>query len=200
MKIILASASPRRKELLTLAGYDFTVEVSEAQEDVIPGSPSQLVEHLSKLKAEAVAKNHMKETCIDEEEIIIGADTIVVMDDEVLGKPMDDEDARRMLKELSGRTHQVYTGVTIICIVNGKVTKHISFSECTDVTMRELSEEEIQAYISTGEPADKAGAYGIQGKAAIFISGIHGDYYNVVGLPICRLAAAIHGLSDYDNG
>ena len=156
MNIILASASPRRKELLAQTGYDFTVEVSEAMETVIPGSPGEIVEHLSKVKAEAVARNHMGNGDGDEEEMIIGADTIVVMDGEILGKPRDEEDARRMLHELSGRTHQVYTGVTLICLAKGKVTNHISFSECTDVTMRDLSEEEISTYIASGEPADKS--------------------------------------------
>ena len=193
MKMILASASPRRKELLAQAGYDFTVEVSEAKETVIPGSPGELVEHLSRIKAEAVAKTYIKNGDSDDgEEMIIGADTIVVMDGKVLGKPEDDEDAFRMLRELSGRTHQVYTGVTLIYVEKGEVTRHTSFFECTDVTMRDLSEEEIRTYIASGEPADKAGAYGIQGKAAVFISGIRGDYYNVVGLPICRLTEMIN--------
>ncbi|MGX8715797.1 MAG: Maf family protein [Lachnospiraceae bacterium] len=196
MKMILASASPRRKELLAQAGYDFTVEVSQAKEDVIPASPGQLVEHLSAIKAKAVALSHMEEGGSGEDEMIIGADTIVIMDGEILGKPKDDEDALRILKELSGRTHQVYTGVTLIRLREGKIISSKSFSECTDVTMRNLSEEEIRAYIVTGEPADKAGAYGIQGRAAVFVSGIRGDYYNVVGLPICRLTEEINNERD----
>ena len=192
MELILASASPRRRELLSLAGYDFTVEVSDAEEVLIPGTPQQLVEHLAFLKAEDVARKHchaLSDTFADEEEkvVIIGSDTVVAMDGEILGKPADEEDAFRMLSELSGKTHQVYTGVAIFLLHEGKINRHLVFSECTDVTMRKLDEEEIRDYIACGEPMDKAGAYGIQGKAAVFISGIHGDYYNVVGLPICRL-------------
>ena len=192
MKMILASASPRRRELLEQAGYEFTVESSEAEETLIPGSPGQLVEHLSGTKARAVADSHRQDWGNREDELIIGADTIVVMDDEILGKPRDEEDAYRMLRDLSGRTHQVYTGVTILCLDQDGIRYQTSFFECTDVTMRELSEKEIRDYIAGGEPADKAGAYGIQGKAAVFISGIRGDYYNVVGLPICRLTEMLN--------
>lgn len=208
MNLILASASPRRKKLMELAGYEFTTEVSDVDESVIEGAPKFLVERLSSLKAEAVARKHQLSKAVDKGSflfskemnriiqsnqsqrdisVVIGADTIVVRDQEILGKPKDKKDAFCMLKELSGRTHQVYTGVTLLVLENGSITKHISFSECTDVTMRSLSDEEIHEYISGGEPMDKAGAYGIQGKAAVFISGIRGDYYNVVGLPICRL-------------
>jgi len=189
MELILASASPRRREILELAGYDFTVSVSDVEETLIDGTPGELVEHLSGLKARAVAGKYEKSrsSVLSDPCIVIGADTVVVEAGEILGKPQDEEDAFRMLRELSGETHQVFTGVTLCVIRNGIITDTVSFSERTDVTMREISDAEIRKYISTGEPMDKAGAYGIQGKAAIFISGIKGDYYNVVGLPICRL-------------
>ena len=172
------------------AGYTFTVEVSQADENVdLDGlEPGAMVEELSLRKATAVAQAHRgeKEDCK-----IIGSDTIVVLDGEVLGKPVDEEDAAVMLRKLSGRSHEVYTGVTVITIVGGRTHVTEQFHECTRVRMRDISEEEIAAYIRTGEPMDKAGAYGIQGRAAIFISGIDGDYYNVVGLPICHLTTVL---------
>lgn len=188
MNIILASGSPRRRELLEQAGYSFTVEVSDADENVCGLKPSAMVEELSLRKATAVANLHQN---AEDEYKIIGSDTIVVLDDEVLGKPLDVADARRMLQELSGRKHEVYTGVTVLTVRGGKIEKTEQFHECTSVSMREMSTEEIDLYIATGEPMDKAGAYGIQGRAAIFISGICGDYYNVVGLPICHLTTIL---------
>lgn len=188
MQIILASGSPRRRELLEQAGYTFVVEVSDADENVIDCKPGALVEELSLRKAAAVAKLHDK---TEDFYCIIGSDTIVVKDEEVLGKPVDEADAMRMLKELSGREHEVYTGVTVLTVEAGNVVKTQQFHECTKVVMRDISEEEIAAYIATGEPMDKAGAYGIQGRAGIFISGIYGDYYNVVGLPICHLTTVL---------
>lgn len=190
MNIILASGSPRRKEILEQAGYTFTVEVSRADENVdLDGmEPGAMVEELSLRKATAVARAHKGE---DDDCKIIGSDTIVVLDGEVLGKPADEEDAAAMLRKLSGRYHEVYTGVAVLTIVEGRIHVREQFYECTRVRMREISEEEISAYIRTGEPMDKAGAYGIQGRAAIFISGIEGDYYNVVGLPICHLATIL---------
>ncbi len=188
MNIILASGSPRRKELLEQAGYTFTVEVSDADENVENLAPGPLVEELSLRKAMAVAAHHK---AADDSCKIVGSDTIVVLDDKVLGKPVDEKDAMEMLKTLSGREHEVYTGVTIITVESGKIVKTEQFYECTKVMMREMDEEEIAAYIATGDPLDKAGAYGIQGPAAIFISGIQGDYYNVVGLPICHLSTVL---------
>lgn len=191
MKIILASGSPRRRELLEQAGYSFLVEVSDADENVTDLAPAAMVEELSLRKASAVAKLHEGEedTCK-----IIGSDTIVVLDDVVLGKPADEADARRMLLELSGRNHEVYTGVTVLTVEAGNVTKVEQFHECTQVTMREIGEEEMDRYIASGDPLDKAGAYGIQGPAARFISGIHGDYYNVVGLPVCHLVTVLESM------
>lgn len=186
--IILASGSPRRRELMELAGYTFTVEVSDADENVSEADPGRMVEELSLRKAAAVAALHDRDRGDCE---IVGADTIVVLDGKVLGKPEDEEDAARMLRALSGRSHEVYTGVSILTMKDGAVTGRRQFHECTKVRMREMSDEEILGYIRTGEPMDKAGAYGIQGKAAIFISGIEGDYFNVVGLPICHLSGIL---------
>ncbi len=171
MKIILASGSPRRKELLAQAGYDFVIEVSDADENIQADSPGTLVEELSHRKAGAVAKQHMAAAAGaaapgQEMYTIIGADTVVAVDGRVLGKPDGEEGAVEMLRSLSGRTHQVYTGVSLLLLEEGR-------------------------YVSTGEPMDKAGAYGIQGKAAVFISGIHGDYYNVVGLPLCETVSRL---------
>lgn len=190
MKIILASGSPRRRELLEQAGYEFEIEVSDADENIQANDPGELVEQLSFRKADAVARKHLQEQACT----VIGADTVVVLDREVLGKPNGEQGAVEMLKELSGRTHQVYTGVSLFLIKDGKLTASQSFHVCTDVTMRPMSDREIADYVATGEPMDKAGAYGIQGKAAVFISGIHGDYYNVVGLPVCETVQQLQGL------
>jgi len=176
-RIILASGSPRRKELMSLTRLPFEVIVTDADETVSDDlTPAQTVEILSRRKAEA----------IKEEGIIIGSDTVVAIGSEILGKPEDTKDAKRILKLLSGNTHQVYTGVTLS--MNGE---SITFSEKTDVEFYELSQEEIEEYISSSEPYDKAGAYGIQGKAGLLVKGINGDYYNVVGLPVARLKREI---------
>ena len=181
MNIILASGSPRRRELLAQAGFEFKVEVSNADENVVEESPEQMVEELAARKAEAVVRLHNK---AEDNCLVIGADTIVVLEGKVLGKPVDEEDAKTMLASLSGRTHQVYTGVALFYVKKGAVEKKETFYECTDVPM---SEQEIADYVASGDPLDKAGAYGIQGPAAVFISGIKGDYYNVVGLPISKI-------------
>ena len=178
MDIILASQSPRRKELLGqmgLRGFKITSpEVDETVEEHMP--PAQVVEELSRRKALAVAGH------ADPDDLIIAADTVVALEGAVLGKPADQRDAFAMLTALSGNRHYVYTGLTVIQ-GDQVVTQH----ECTTVTFRELEPEEISHYIATGEPMDKAGAYGIQGYGALFIEGISGDYYNVMGLPVCRL-------------
>ena len=184
MNIILASGSPRRKELLAQAGFDFKVEVSNADENVSEEAPEQMVEELAARKAQAVVNLHNKE---EDDCLVIGADTIVVLYGKVLGKPADEEAANAMLSALSGRTHQVYTGVALFSIKKGIVEKKKTFHECTDVTMVPITEKEIADYVASGDPLDKAGAYGIQGPAAVFISGIKGDYYNVVGLPVSRV-------------
>ena len=176
MGLILASASPRRRELLTLAGLDFTVYASDCDESV-PDSltPPEAAVEIARRKASAVAEKYPDDT-------VVGAVTIVVIDDTILGKPKDAREAASMLKRLSGRTHCVYTGV---CVVSDGTAN--SFFEKTDVTFYVLSDGEIDDYIATGEPMDKAGAYGIQGRGALLVKGICGDYFNVVGLPLARL-------------
>lgn len=174
-KMILASASPRRRELLEQAGIPFEVMVSHAQETITKEEPGEIVEGLSRCKAGAVAAIYPDRT-------VLGADTIVVLDGEILGKPQDGQDARRMLAALQGRTHQVYTGVTLM-----RGERIHSFHEKTDVGVYPMTEEEIEAYVQSGDCMDKAGGYGIQGRFAIHIRGINGDYNNVVGLPIGRL-------------
>jgi len=176
MKIILASASPRRRELLKLAIAEFVVLSSDIEE-VTPDEmePSKCPEYLSIMKADEIARNNP-------EDIVIGCDTSVILEQHILGKPNDHDDAARMLSLLSGKTHQVVTG----CCFAYKNHRH-SFSECTEVEFYPLSCEEIDLYIKTNEPFDKAGAYGIQGKGAILVKGIHGDYYNVMGLPVAKL-------------
>ena len=182
MNIILASQSPRRKELLERMGIrDFETISPNVDESVFHGlPPEELVRRLSAEKAAAVAGR------AGEDAIVIAADTVVALEGAVLGKPADELDAFKMLSALSGVRHQVYTGVTV-CRGGEKQTAH----EVTDVTFRELSEGEIEDYIATGEPMDKAGAYGIQGYGALLIQGISGDYYNVMGLPVCRLSGML---------
>lgn len=182
-KIILASASPRRRELLERAGVSFTVIPAAGEEKRNSENPAEAVRQLAEDKAFAVA-----ETLKDSEEgtLIIGSDTIVVFEEEILGKPKDEEDAADTLWKLQGNTHQVYTGVSVLERKNGQWMAH-TFYESTDVTFYPVSREEIQAYISTGEPMDKAGSYGIQGLFGIYVKGICGDYNNVVGLPVARL-------------
>ena len=180
MAVILASKSPRRNELLRFITEDFTVKVSDADETIPDGTaPEDAVIMLAKIKGEAVYKENSEAT-------IISADTVVVYDGKILGKPHSREDAFSMLSTLSGNTHTVYTGVFII-----SGDKKIGFSERTDVTFCELSQDDINNYISTGEPFDKAGAYGIQGKGSVMIKGIVGDYYNVMGLPVAKLNSVL---------
>lgn len=181
-KIILASASPRRRELLEWAGVDFQVITGNGEEHIRETEPSRIVEKLSEEKAFGVAEMISGE----EGTAVIGADTIVSFQGKVLGKPFDKEDSRKTLEMLQGKTHQVYTGVTIAFFREGRWQRH-SFSECTDVTFYPVSEEEIEAYVETGDPADKAGSYGIQGPFGIYVKEIRGDYHNVVGLPVARV-------------
>ena len=190
-KIILASSSPRRRELMAQAGFAFEVLVSEADETIETETPGEMVEVLSERKAAAVAEEIKRQGFAEESVLLVGADTMVAIDGKKLGKPKDEKGAEEMLEELSGRTHQVYTGVTLIRLKkaeNGSsLQESRTFSEGTDVSFYPLTKEEIRSYIATGEPMDKAGAYGIQGKAAVFVKEIKGDYNNVVGLPIARL-------------
>lgn len=174
-KLILASASPRRRELMALAGFDFEVITADVDEVLDPSlEPCELVMSLAFQKASAVAE-------YNPDAAVIGADTVVVLDGKVLGKPHSEEEAVQMLRELSGNTHEVYTGV---CIIKGdKVHK---FYECTGVTFWPLEDELITQYVASKEPMDKAGAYGIQGKGSVLVKGIEGDYFNVVGFPVSR--------------
>ena len=178
MELILASKSPRRRALLEQMGLtDFRIVVPDIEEHMdrdLP--PAELVRQISEEKARAVAAQ------VGPEAVVIAADTVVALDGAVLGKPADKEEAFRMLSLLSDSRHQVYTGLTVL---HGEQCD--SVWEETAVTFRALTAEEIEAYIATGEPMDKAGAYGIQGYGALFIKGISGDYYNVMGLPVCRL-------------
>ena len=179
MKLILASASPRRKELLGKIGLKFEIIPAKGEEVVTKKLPWEVVEELSFQKAKEIADMQTEEC------IIIGSDTIVANGEEIMGKPKDEADAFRMLSEIAGNIHQVYTGVTLIR--TGDHPKVITFAEKTDVHLYPMSGEEINAYIATKDPMDKAGAYGIQGDFAIHVKGIEGDYYNVVGLPIGKV-------------
>ena len=182
MKVILGSASPRRKEILSQAGIAFEVIVSDCEERITKSVPPEVVEELSRQKAEDVWKKAVLKYGGGDDLLVIGADTIVAFGHTIYGKPKDEGDAVRMLKTLSGATHQVYTGVTVI-----NAGRTLTFSECTDVTMYDVSDEEIRAYVESGEPMDKAGAYAIQGGYARNIKEIHGEYNNVVGFPIARM-------------
>ncbi len=171
--IILASASPRRKELLELAGFEFKVIPTDVDESLPHSmSPDKTVEYLSKIKAMPLKNS---------EDMIIGSDTVVAIDRKIIGKPKDEEDAFNILKTLSGRTHCVYTGVTVFY-----KDKEITFSVKTEVEFNELSDREIYDYIATKEPMDKAGAYGVQGTACKFVKKINGDYFNVIGFPVAK--------------
>lgn len=177
--VVLASGSPRRREILEQIGLPFSVAVSGAEENIPEGlEPYYAVQTLAFLKAADVARS------ADSDAVVIGADTVVVVDDEIIGKPKDAEDAIGMLKRLSGRSHSVLTGVAVVRRSDGK---SVSLTVETKVHFRKLSEAEISSYVKTGEPLDKAGAYGIQGLGGLFVDKIEGDYYNVVGLPLSRL-------------
>lgn len=203
-KYFLASKSPRRKDLMTQIGIEFQVMISERDEIITSTIPEEVVKELSLQKALEIERMLLKECDSDiygkysnegyEGVVIIGADTVVSKDGEIMGKPVDEEDAFNMLKKLQGDKHMVSTGVALIVIKNG-TKEMISFAEDTDVNMYEMSDEEINDYIATKEPMDKAGSYGIQGLGAKFISGISGDYNNVVGLPIGSIYQALRKLS-----
>lgn len=183
MNLILASASPRRKELLQLFGIPFKIRVSDIDETMDPANaPFDEVARVSRLKALAIPRG--------EDDVVIAADTIVVCEGRVLGKPHTQAEAASMLQLLSGRDHQVMTGCTVL---RGEQAE--TFTEVTDLHFRNLRREEIDAYVRSGEPMDKAGAYGIQGGAALFCQRLEGDYYNVMGLPVCRLGEVLHAIA-----
>lgn len=185
MKLYLASASPRRKELLRQVGISFKTMPSTVEEKITKTKPQEVVEELSYQKAVDVCGKLSAEG--REDFVVIGADTVVSCWGEILGKPADREDAARMLRKLQGGSHQVYTGVTLAWKYKDMPAMSAAFSECTDVTMYSMTEEEIRRYVDSGEPMDKAGAYAIQGLCAAYVQGICGDYNNVVGLPVGRV-------------
>ncbi|MDF2877184.1 MAG: maf protein [Clostridia bacterium] len=185
--IVLASSSPRRKALMNLLEMPFIVVSKEVDEQIDPAqSPEENVKALALKKAMAVAGEYTSK-------LVIGCDTVVALGSQIIGKPRDKQHAKVILESLSGKKHTVYTGVAFVC----KDEKCIqTFYEKTSVTMKKLTHQEIDSYIDTGEPLDKAGAYGIQGKGALYIEGIEGDYYNVVGLPVHRLYKELTQLND----
>lgn len=176
-KIILASGSPRRKELLLQIGMEFEIEKAKGEEIITSQDPSEAVKELSAQKALEVAKR-------SDGTVIIGADTVVAAEGRILGKPKDRKDALRMLGLLQGKEHQVITGVTVLLKNTAQI---ISFAEVTKVRVAPMTKAQMERYVDSGESVDKAGAYGIQGKFAVYVSGIEGDYNNVVGLPVGRL-------------
>ncbi len=183
MQLILASQSPRRRELMGLFHVPFVVRAADIDEAMDPAKPAfDEVARVSRLKAEAVPR--------ETDDAVIAADTIVVCQDNVLGKPHDEAEAAAMLHLLSGRDHQVMTGLTVL-----RGDQAVSHTEVTDIHFRELSDAEIRAYVESGEPMDKAGSYGIQGGAALFCEKMSGDYYNVVGLPVCKLGMMLREIA-----
>lgn len=196
-KVILASQSPRRRELLTQIGLEYEVCPSAVEEVAEDTEPQEVVKSLSRQKAMDVAKKKMREGT-QMSLLVIGADTIVVCDDKILGKPEDDADAQSMLSMLQGRTHQVYTGVTLVYMDGSEdMWKVTCFARETKVTMYPMSQQEIADYVAMGEPKDKAGAYAIQGYGARFIRAIEGDYNNVVGLPVGSIYQEIRENKDF---
>ena len=188
-KIVLASASPRRQELMKLLNMEFEVKTSEEEEIYQSTRPEEIVKELARQKAGNVAK-HCKNSWV------IGADTVVVVDGEILGKPKTTEEAVSMISRLQGRSHQVYTGVAILETGEHPAREFLerdTHVEQTDVTVWSMTEEEIREYVASGEPMDKAGGYGIQGAFAVYVEGIKGDYYNVVGFPI---AYVVHKMKE----
>jgi septum formation protein len=184
--LVLASGSPRRKELLEQVGLTFSIDVADVDENLEEDRPASLVEQLSRKKALAVLQRHPGA-------IVLGADTVVAYEDEILGKPKDEADALNMLSMLAGRVHHVYTGVTICSMEEGQPVMD-TFHVCTKVSMYDTPRDLLEAYIRTGEPMDKAGAYGIQGMGAVLVKEIEGDYNNVVGLPVSEVFRRLDGM------
>lgn len=193
-KIILASASPRRREILEQIGLTFEVMPSRKEEVLTKSLPWEMVEELSCQKAEEIVEQLSFDDS-EEETVVIGADTLVAYENQMLGKPKTEEEALQMLSMLQGNTHQVYTGVTLY-IRYGKTEKEITFHEKTDVILYPISKSQLEEYITTGEPMDKAGAYAIQGRFARYIKEIHGEYNTVVGFPIARIMQELTKLEE----
>lgn len=194
-RLILGSASPRRRELLAQIGAEFEVKVSDKEEVYKSSVPQEIVKELALMKAENAASE------LEEDEkrelAVLGADTIVVLEGKILGKPKDKREAARMLSALQGNIHQVYTGTVLLVYDSEGERRVISHAEETKVMVHSMTQEEIEAYIATGEPMDKAGAYGIQGRFAAHIDWIEGDYYNVVGLPVSYIYRTLKELGFY---
>ena len=203
-KLILASQSPRRRELLKMLGLNFEIKVSNCEEIITSSEPEQVTKELAKQKAMAVAYEINNENIYagkrtsdnnrDYPVIVIGADTVVAAEGEILGKPKDKDDARRMINKISGTSHQVYTGVALVLVKNGEINCIDVFAEKTEVEVADMSEQEIEEYINTDEPYDKAGGYAIQGAFGKFVTGIKGDYNNVVGLSVHRVYEALKNI------
>ena len=181
-EIILASASPRRREILSMLRIPFTVVVANANEDSETRDPVLLVQELALRKGDAVRARLRESGEMHENTLILASDTVVAIDGEILGKPQDEEDARAMLRRLSGKAHKVTSGIALLTD-----TRTVTAYEETEVRFSALSEAEIDRYVKSGEPMDKAGAYAVQGLASVWIEGLSGDYFNVVGLPVYRL-------------
>ena len=196
MKIILASASPRRKELLKQVGLSFKTMPSTKEEKVTKTEPQDVVEELSYQKAVDICAGLSESS--KEDFVVIGADTVVSCWGKIMGKPKDKEDACEMLSELQGKSHQVYTGVTLAWKYKDTPAMFHTFHECTDVTLYPMTEEDIRQYVDSGEPMDKAGAYGIQGLGSMLIEKINGDYFNVVGLPVSSLSDTLQDEFDIE--
>ena len=194
--IILGSASPRRRELLAQIGAEFEVRVSNKEEVYHSNVPEEIVKELALMKAENVAEELVEENPAGavKSTVVIGADTIVVLDGKILGKPADEADAVQMLSSLQGRRHDVYTGVAVLDYDENGEKRVYNYPVGTAVYVNEMTEEEIRAYVETKDPLDKAGAYGIQGRFAAHIDRIEGDYYNVVGLPVSRVYRTLREL------
>lgn len=189
MRLVLASGSPRRREILEELGYEFTILTADFDESTVSLEvPGEGVQKLALGKAKAVAER----TPVDEPTVFLGSDTVVALDDVVMGKPGSKEEAKAMLENLSGRTHTVYTGVALVeKSPDGSIVAEKTFAEATGVRFFDLTGDEVDWYVSTGEPMDKAGAYGIQGLGRVLVEGIDGDYLTVVGLPAARVYRAL---------
>ena len=192
-KIVLASGSPRRREIMDLVGADYIVIPSDKEEDMSGHEPSTLVEKLSKMKAEDVAakiKGRVDIGSLSKDylnSVVIGCDTVVAYEGKILGKPHDEERAFEMIRDFAGRSHHVFTGVCLLILEDGQVKQNVNYSVSTAVNVSPMTDDEIRAYIATGETLDKAGAYAIQGRFCPFIESIDGDYYNIVGYPISSI-------------
>lgn len=186
-RLLLASASPRRKEILEQAGFSFEILAANADERIQESDPVEMVQTLSARKASASLRVWEQKGNAGNEVLVLGADTIVVLEGQILGKPSSPEESMQMLRALQGRSHAVYTGVTLLWMEKEKWHEPVSFAEKTEVVFYPMTEEEIQEYVASGEGCDKAGSYAIQGLGMKYIEKIHGDYHNVVGLPAARI-------------